>query len=350
MYPTYSQVRQVIEADVQAIAVERQKVQTFTKRWVTILVTVAALLLGYQILVAFWTTSVDTPISLVFIIGGIGVVIALIVMLIITSINYNKLRKLFKLQVISRMAKEIIQQTQMPDATKDYSYTCDYQPGQHVSPMMVRNSKLFDFQIDKYRGEDLFTGQIGLTKFEFSELQLIQVQTSTDSKGNTTRRDVTMFKGILFLADFNKKFNGITTLHADNFVTNSFLGKLFQPFRTMSKGSYNNQKKLSIDVESEEFNRAFEITTTDEIEARYILSSSMIQRILSFRQRNKQRIELSFVDSLICISLSDQKNYFEMKKFGKNIEQELEGIYHDFLFFFGMIEEFDLNTRIWTKN
>jgi hypothetical protein len=47
--------------------------------------------------------------------------------------------------------------------------------------------------------------------------------------------------------------------------------------------------------------------------------------------------------------LQDSKNYFEIKLLAKDIDKELRLIYEDFRFFFGMVEVFDLNTRIWSK-
>ena len=75
----------------------------------------------------------------------------------------------------------------------------------------------------------------------------------------------------------------------------------------------------------------------------------MIERILAFRKRFQSQIEISFVDTLMCVSLASSKNHFEIKLFGKDIDRELELIHQDLMFYFGMIEEFDLNTRIWTK-
>jgi hypothetical protein len=350
MFPTFSQVRPAIEDDVQKVNSERLKVQAYTKKWIRILLAIAGANVGLVILSSLLAaTGISQFLILIVLLISMGWFITLIVMLVKIAGKNKQLRIMFKQQIVSRIAQEMIAKCELPNATKDYRYESNYQPNQHVSPHMIGNSKLFNYRIDKYRGDDLFTGQIGLTAFEFSELELIQIQTSTDSNGNTTRRDVALFKGILFIADFNKKFNGITTLHAENFISNSFLGKLVQPLTRSARGDFDGKKKLSIDLESEEFNNTFDITTTDEIEARYILTSSMIERILEFRRRHPQKIELSFVDSLMCISLADNKNYFEIKKFGKDFESELESMYNDLMFFFGMVETFDLNTRIWTK-
>jgi hypothetical protein len=348
MFPTYEQVVSHIDADIQAIVAARKQSQALFRRWQTAAI-LAAVLAILSLAITSVIESLQSFTMMTLVITGAIAAILIIATIIIGFTQHAKLTKHFKENIVAKIAQTMVSQCQLPNQSDEHHFHCSYEPSNHISPSMVDHSKLFPYHIDKYRGADLFTGQIGLTAFEFSELHLIQVQTSVDSKGRTTRRDVTMFKGILYVVDFNKKFNGITTLHAETMVSNSFIGKWLQPLRRMSRGSYEGQKKLSIDVENEDFNRAFDITTTDEIEARYILSSSMIERILEFRKRHPQKTEISFVDSLMCISLQDSKNYFEIKLFAKNIDKELRLIYEDFRFFFGMVEVFDLNTRIWSK-
>lgn len=347
MFPTYEQVVSHMDADIQAVAAARKHSQAVFRRWQTVAILATALAI-LSLVITSVSESLQSYTFTVLVITGAIAAILIIVTISIGFTQHAKLTKQFKENIVAKIAQTMISQCQLPNQSEN-QFHCSYEPNNHISPIMVDHSKLFPYQVDKYRGADLFTGQIGLTAFEFSELHLIQVQTSVDSKGRTTRRDVTMFKGILYVVDFNKKFNGITTLHAETLVSNSFIGKWLQPLRRMSRGSYEGQKKLSIDVENEAFNLAFDITTTDEIEARYILSSSMIERILEFRKRHPQKTEISFVDSLMCISLQDSKNYFEIKLFAKDIDKELRLIYEDFRFFFGMVEVFDLNTRIWSK-
>lgn len=75
----------------------------------------------------------------------------------------------------------------------------------------------------------------------------------------------------------------------------------------------------------------------------------MYERIFEFRKRHQVAILISFAHCHMTIAVSTTKNYFEINTLGKDLEQELMTMYNDFLLFFGMIEEFDLNTRIWTE-
>src|SRR5690554_3393487 len=117
---------------------------------------------------------------------------------------------------------------ELPNETEDYRYTCDYTRNDRMSDRFIENCRLFDFQIEQIKGEDLFSGILGKTEFDFSELTLIQIQTQTDSKGHTTQSNVTMFDGILFTADFHKDFDGVTILRSANMFNTGAVGSFFQ--------------------------------------------------------------------------------------------------------------------------
>ena len=81
-----------------------------------------------------------------------------------------------------------------------------------------------------------------------------------------------------------------------------------------------------VKLEDVEFEKEFAIYSGDQIESRYILSPSLMERILSFKQKTKKRIQMSFVDSRLYVTVPYRKNLFEPKLFGdivdfKNIEE-----------------------------
>ena len=169
---------------------------------------------------------------------------------------------------------------------------------------------------------------------------------TTDSDGKVTTSDVTSFKGAVFAADFNKEFEGFTVVRPR---AQGILGKLTDKLQSMGSGTLEGQSTTKIERESQEFNENFEVIATNEIEARYILTSSMYERIIDFLNRHQVAILISFAHSHMTIAVNTSRNYFEITSLGDDMEKELQAMYNDFLLFFGMIEEFDLNTRIWTK-
>ncbi|MBC8046840.1 MAG: DUF3137 domain-containing protein [Fimbriimonadaceae bacterium] len=214
-----------------------------------------------------------------------------------------------------------------------------YSAHQFISNSKFSNSKIFMQQVDIYNGEDLVQGIIGKTKVEFCELHTQDRQ--TDSQGKT--RYVTIFKGIFFIADFNKHFSGQTYVLSDfseRFM--GFFGKLFQ--------NMNLMRPDVVRLENPEFEKYFAVYSTDELEARYILSTTLMERLVEFRKKIDANLQLSFINSSINLAVPMKKNLFEpsLRKTVKRFE-DIEEYYRQILFCVNIVDELNLNTRIWTK-
>jgi hypothetical protein len=90
---------------------------------------------------------------------------------------------------------------------------------------------------------------------------------------------------------------------------------------------------------------------SDQVEARYILSPALMQRITEFKKNSKLRIALSFVDSHVYIALSINRRLFEAPPlFSTVLNRKLTLQYLGYLnMCIEIVEALDLNTRIWTK-
>lgn len=77
-----------------------------------------------------------------------------------------------------------------------------FTPNLFIPQSQYNTSKIFLSSPDIYKGEDLVEGKIDKTQVKFCELHTQDRQ--TDSKGRT--HYVTIFKGLFFIADFNKNF------------------------------------------------------------------------------------------------------------------------------------------------
>lgn len=335
MFPAYNEVLTSISREIDEIENERLSLVSFIKKHGMLL------LLGVIFIVLF--LFIEAILAIVVI---AATVIYLIIVIIMFYKKYQKHRLNFKEKIVWSMSREMLRLCEMPGETDAYRYECKYEHADRITNDSIHTSRLFDFTINKIRGEDKFSGMLGLTEFQLSELTLIQVQTRTNSKGRTTRRNVTMFDGILFIADFHKEFEGVTLLKSANIFNTGTIGGLLSPLRSLF--SILSAEK-SIDLENEDFNNAFDVQTTDDIKARYILSSSMMERLLKFKSNHRQKIEISFVHSRMYVALSSGRNYFEPKLFEAIDKKQAKIIYDDLNFFFGMVEDFDLNTRIWSK-
>ncbi|MFH0911629.1 MAG: Galanin, partial [Planctomycetota bacterium] len=91
----------------------------------------------------------------------------------------------------------------------------DYRPERFIPQVEFERSRLFQRRIDRYRGEDFVSGTLEKTAILFSEIHAEYKTETTDSKGNRRTQWHTIFKGLYFIADFNKDFKGLTIVRPD---------------------------------------------------------------------------------------------------------------------------------------
>ncbi|MFO8067516.1 MAG: DUF3137 domain-containing protein [Bacteroidales bacterium] len=203
-------------------------------------------------------------------------------------------------------------------------------------------SRIFLTRADRYRGDDMVEGKIDKTQIWFSEVHAEYKQTTTDSKGRTKTTWHRIFKGLFFVADFNKHFSTSTVVLPNRLGRGSF-ARFFQKLNLARK------EKL-VNLEDPDFNKFFVVYGEDQIEARYVLSTSLMKRITEFKKKHKNSLYISFVNSFLYIAVSYKRNLFEPSYFKKltrlNIVKEY---FEDIQLAVGIVEELNLNNRIWTK-
>jgi hypothetical protein len=205
-------------------------------------------------------------------------------------------------------------------------------------------SSIFLKDPDRYRGEDLVYGKVGQTEIKFSEVHSEYKTQSTDGKGRTRTEWHTIFKGIFFVADFNKAFAGQTVVLPD--TAEKLFGRLGQMFQSWNIARTGQLVRL----EDVAFEERFVVYSTDQIEARYILSPGLMARIVDFRARTDREVYLAFVASNIYVAISNLRDMFEPNVFKSVLDMAMAHQYlDDLMLAVGIVEELNLNTRIWTK-
>jgi len=217
-----------------------------------------------------------------------------------------------------------------------------YQPNGIIDKQMFKISGLFNHHIDRYRGEDKVAGTVGKTEIAFSEVHAEYKTTSGTGKNRHTEWH-TIFKGLFFIADFNKHFNSQTVVLPDT------AEKLFGGFGQILQ-SWNVARADLVRLEDPEFEREFAVYGSDQIEARYILSPALMRRILDFKKKTGAKLYLSFTGSKVYVALPLTRNLFEPKYFASITDfSHLTEYYHDLSLAVGIVDDLNLNTRIWTK-
>lgn len=249
---------------------------------------------------------------------------ALLAAIFIHKFASRDFRDNFKSEVVSRIARF---------ANSSISYS----PGGGISEGTFNSTRIFR-KPDRYSTEDLFRGRIGDTAIEFAEVHAEEKRRSGKNKSW-----VTLFRGVFFIADFNKDFAGKMVVVPDK--AEALLGWVGQ---ALQKANFFREGRLVL-LEDAGFEELFAAYATDEQEARYILTPAFMNRLTDFRRRTGVKFSLAFTNSKMYLAFPatdkwEPKLFSSIKDF--SLHQEF---FEDIVFFIQIVEDLNLNLRIWSK-
>ncbi|WP_316735593.1 DUF3137 domain-containing protein [Pedobacter aquatilis] len=301
-----------------ALEVNRQKIASTQKKGYTFVgIAIVATIAGFY-----------------FGLGGFALLVGLIpavyggILLYKISDELSAYKHAFKIEVIGTVLKFINDSLQI-------------QPSLGISSGEFEQTQLFTQEPDRYHTEDLISGKADKTSFYFAEVHA-EYKTEVQTKNGTRTEWHDIFKGIVFVADFNKNFKAVTIVRPKD-----LLGKMGAWF---SKNVFSFGENTIVELENSVFNQTFTTRGTDQVEARYILTPAMMERILELNSNSKNTISLSFINNRMNIAFPLDRNYFEAPVFKTLLNPEL--LNQDVAaikFMYEIVKELDLNTRIWGK-
>jgi hypothetical protein len=219
----------------------------------------------------------------------------------------------------------------LPTATLVDS-TWEFDPDAHVKLHHYLKSNLFSSSYNRFWGAYLIKGHIGTTDFECSTIH---------SSYKQDKSEKVIFDGLFFHADFHKHFKGRTYA--------------FCKYKSASKIKNiklnSNIKGDLVKMENPEFNRFFTVYSENQQEARYIITPAMMEGMLNIINAYPDlEVHFSFCNSrMYCAIHHGETDIFSAPLFNQFNYHRLYTIF-SFLFLNKVIvEELDLNTRIWTK-
>jgi hypothetical protein len=213
-----------------------------------------------------------------------------------------------------------------------------YNPQGYISQTIFMMSKIFLTRPNRYKGDDLVSGTIGQTKLQFCE-----INAKHESGSGKNRRVKKVFKGLFFMGEFNKIFTCRTVVLPDK--AEKMLGFIGQKFQSM-----NISRDELVKLDDPEFEKNFVVYSTDQIGARYILSTSLMKRIVDFKKKTNQDISLAFVGTRVFISVSYDRDLFEPRIFRTLLDFEpVREYFEDLQLAIGIVDDLNLNNRIWTR-
>ncbi len=230
-----------------------------------------------------------------------------------------------------------------------------YSPEGSIDLYTFRRAEIFQRYVNEFDGEDLISGTLGKTEIKFSEVKAQYVEENEDSLLNTmlesddsifsllNKRKKTVFKGLFFAAEFHKDFTGQVLVLPDK--AEKYFGRFGQMLQ-----SRNALRGELIKMDNAIFEQKFVVYGSDQIQARYVLTPAIMDKILEFEKKTGDSTCLSFKNSMLYIAVPCRRNLFEPAYFKSLVDYvQTFRYFQDLRLMIGIVEEFNLNTRIWTK-
>lgn len=260
-----------------------------------------------------------------------SIIIGFIIALLLTLGPKKKYSKAYKEYIVLRGLKEIFTDL-------------NYEPESGMPRSTIADTHMM-YMGDIYKSNDFISGKYKDVAFSQADVHIQEERETTDSDGNTTTYYVTIFRGRWMVFDFNKEFKANVQVAQKGFGNNRVKERgLFS--KKDDKSYYQNVK-----MESESFNKRFNVYAQSEHEAFYILTPSLMEKIERLDDNNKGKLLLCFINNRLHIGLYDNKDSFEAPNclFKINEEKELNRTNGDIKVITQFVDELNLDNTLFKK-
>lgn len=143
--------------------------------------------------------------------------------------------------------------------------------------------------------QDSLKGKYQGINFQLRELGL-DIKDGTNSDNQTRYKNI--FTGILIEFDISKRFSGMTLISKDR----GMFGNKLDAFKSdLSR----------VRLEDVRFEREFEVYSSDQVEARYLLNTATMERLLSIGRFYNSELEACFKEGKLLLKIASSHNYFQ---------------------------------------
>jgi hypothetical protein len=213
-----------------------------------------------------------------------------------------------------------------------------------ISESTFNSCGLFQEGTD-YRSDGLIKGTIGKTQFECASVLAQEVRENV--YGNNHKQRIILFRGLFCIADANKNFTGATFVVPDN-VENVFGHTGHSLQELFARHRFGHCELVSL--EDPNFERNFAIYSSDQIEARYLLTPLLMEQISAVQRNWNLPLHIAFIYGKIFLAIETPQDWFEPSSVFSSVTAEvIQAAHRKILMALSLVDEFDLNTRIWGR-
>ena len=202
---------------------------------------------------------------------------------------------------------------QTPPVTQDDIKNC------MIIPFVDRASKTFD---------DCFVGEYRNVKIAISECEY-------SIKSNNSSTDI--LEGVVIRIDMNKNFDGTTVIRPR------------KPGYRDKQDDLKRAKLSEVKLEDPEFDKKFIVYSTDQIEARYLITTSFMERFKAVENAFGAKFTYcSFHEKSVYIAPHTGKDMFSLCSLVKPIynTEQFEILFNEFASILELVDHFKLDKKL----
>ena len=166
-------------------------------------------------------------------------------------------------------------------------------------------------------------------------LELMEAHLTKKTGSGKSRRTVTVFNGMFVRLSMNKAFSGKTLVKRDAGAVLNWMADRFDALERVR-------------LEDPRFEDRFEVYSSDQIEARYLLTPAFMERLLSVAETFRSgTLQCSFYDDRLLVMIPTPKNRFEPGSIfaPATFVAEAETLLREMAEIFAIIDVLKLNER-----
>lgn len=178
-----------------------------------------------------------------------------------------------------------------------------------------------EFNSQEY--DDVFNGY-----YNDVHLQIVESEYAIESRRNSR----IVFDGVIIKIDMNKEFTSHTVIKQDTLLHTSPSSKLHKT-----------------ELEDIEFNKKFDVFTNDDVDARYLITPSFMERLKNMKTAFKAKgMTCAFYKTYLIVALSTKRDLFSICSLVKPLDDEKQffTMFEEILSIMQLIDHFKLNQKI----
>ena len=206
----------------------------------------------------------------------------------------------------------------------------------HYEHETQKSAGLFEYSglipnFNRETSEDHISG-----KYKGVSIDLFETELEQKRRTKKSSYYVTVFKGILITLSMNKKFNGKTVVRKDSGIIGNWVKKTFSSLK-------------NVKLEDPNFEKMFEVYSDDQIEARYLLTVTFMERLKELAETfGGKSIQCCFYNKELFIMIPIKKNMFEPGSIfePEDFIDDSKSLLKELNLIFNIIDQLKLNMKI----